>query len=219
MKKQYILFDLDGTITDSQLGITKSVQYALKHFNIQVDSLDDLVPFIGPPLGESFKQFYNLNEEQATHAIEVYREYYSVKGVYENKLYDGIADCLAALHQEDVQIILATSKPEIFARQILEHFDIMKYFHSVVGANLEGTLCEKIDVMREAIRVSGLENLDQAVMIGDRMFDIDSSNELGMDSIAVLYGFGSLEELQASNPTRIVNTVSELQDTVLNMIQ
>lgn len=218
MKKQYILFDLDGTITNNQLGITKSVQYALNHLGVEVTNLDELKPFIGPPLLDAFKQLYGFDDNKAQLAVKIYREYYSQKGIYENTPYDGINNCLAAIQRQGVQIILATSKPEIFARKILERFELIQYFDNVVGADLDGAISAKTDVMRKAIEISGINNREQAVMIGDRMFDIDSSNEIGIESIAVLYGFGSLKELETSNPTYIVSTVEQLQQKVIDLI-
>jgi len=125
---EYILFDLDGTITDSGEGITKSVQYALKSFDILVNNLEELRKFIGPPLKESFKEYYKFDEEKANRALVKYREYYADKGIYENSLYDGIIEILEKLKKNGKTIILATSKPEVYAKQILKYFKIDKYF-------------------------------------------------------------------------------------------
>ena len=133
--KDYLLFDLDGTLTDPKEGITKAVQYALKHYGIQVDDLDSLCPFIGPPLKDSFQKYYDFPEQQAKEAIQVYREYFSVTGWSQNKVFPGIPEMLGELKAAGKKLYLATSKPEVFAKQILEHFDLASYFEFVGGAD------------------------------------------------------------------------------------
>ena len=145
---KYILFDLDGTLTDSSGGITKSVQYALKHFNISVEDLNELRKFIGPPLSDSFKEFYNFNDEMANIGMIKYREYYADKGIYDNKLYNGIIELLQTLKENNKEIILATSKPEVYAKKILKYFKIDKYFTFIAGADFEETRVKKGDVIK-----------------------------------------------------------------------
>lgn len=210
-EKTHIFFDLDGTITDSGLGITKSVQYALTSFGIEEQELKKLEVFIGPPLKESFMQFYNMSEEQANQAVESYREYYKETGIFENQVYDGIEQLLKALHKAGKEIVLATSKPEVFAKQILEHFHLNQYFSVVAGAELHGDRNEKIDVMKYALELTGVSNRENIVMIGDRKYDIEASNELGIETIGVLFGFGTREELEKAGATYLAKDAQEIQ--------
>lgn len=136
---EYILFDLDGTLTDPKLGITSSVQYALRALGIEEPSLDKLEVFIGPPLTDSFREFYGLDEEQMTTAVDKYRERFATQGIFENEIYPGIPQMLADLKAKGKKLAIASSKPTLFVEQILEHFEIGKYFDHVVGSNMDGT--------------------------------------------------------------------------------
>ncbi len=209
--KKYVFFDLDGTITDSGLGITKSVQYALRAFGIEETNLKKLEPFIGPPLKDSFMEFYHMDEEQANKAVKAYREYYEVTGLFENEVYDGIPNVLKQLKEAGKEMVLATSKPEVFAKKILEHFQLDSYFSIIAGADLEGNRVEKLDVMKYAIGLANSEDYTQIVMIGDRKYDIEASNQLGIETIGVLFGFGSREELERAGATYLVETPAEIQ--------
>lgn len=194
MNYQYILFDLDGTLTDPKLGITKSVAYALKSYGIQVDDLDSLLKFIGPPLQESFVKYYGFSEEQGAEAVEKYREYFKPYGIYENKVYDGVENMLAELVKCGKKVILATSKPTVFANVILEYFHLDKYFTCAVGSELDGSRVKKGEVITEALRQAGVTDKSLAVMIGDREHDILGAKENGIDSIGILYGYGDRAE-------------------------
>lgn len=147
MRYEYILFDLDGTLTDSAIGITNSAIYALEKFGIEVNDRSELYRFIGPPLLETF-EYYGFSKEEAKMAVKYYREYYRDKGIFENLVYDGIEDLLKALKDNSKVLIVATSKAEVFAKQILEHFDIAKYFTYIAGGNLDGTRVKKDEVIR-----------------------------------------------------------------------
>ena len=206
----YILFDLDGTLTNSELGITKCVQHALKKFGIEVEDRTMLRPFIGPPLGESFRVYYGLTQEESERAIEYYRERFSVKGLYENEVYEGVEKTLQELRKSGKKLIIATSKPEKFTLLILEHFDLLKYFDFVAGATMDGSRGEKADVIRYALEKTGIEDKSQVVMIGDRKYDILGAKENGLDSIGVLYGFGDYEELSAAGADYIVESATEI---------
>ena len=211
---QYILFDLDGTLTNSELGITKSVQHALKKFGIEVEDRTVLRPFIGPPLGESFQVYYGLTKEESEQAIKYYRERFSVKGLYENEVYEGVEKMLSTLKESGKKLILATSKPEKFTMLILEHFDLLKYFDFVAGATMDGSRGEKADVIRYALQISGITDTSQAIMIGDRNYDILGARENGMDSIGVLFGFGDYEELTKAGANYIVERVEDIMKYV-----
>lgn len=207
-----ILFDLDGTLTDPKQGITKCVQYALAKKGIQVDDLDKLIPFIGPPLLWSFKEFYGLSEVEAKEAIEFYRERFVKLGMYENVVYPGIEDMLKMLKQQGKRLIVATSKPTVYSITILEHFRLNGYFDAIVGSNLDGTRIEKEEVIEFALsELEGLD-LDKLIMVGDRRHDIIGARKNGLSVIAVAYGYGSLEELKKAEPDYIVSTVKELEE-------
>lgn len=207
---KYILFDLDGTLTDPKVGITKAVAYALRDFHIDVENLDDLCKFIGPPLKDSFMEYYGFSKEDSDTAIKKYREYFSVKGLYENIVYDGIKEVLQTLKDNKKTLILATSKPKIFALKILEHFDLLKYFDFVSGAELDGTRDKKGDVIAYALAENHIADLSSVLMIGDRKHDIIGAKENYIDSMGVLYGYGNKEEFQKAGADYIVSTVKEI---------
>lgn len=207
---KYILFDLDGTLTDPKVGITKAVAYALKDFDIDVENLDDLCKFIGPPLKDSFMEYYGFSKEDSDTAIKKYREYFSVKGLYENIVYDGIKEVLQNLKDNKKTLILATSKPKIFALKILEHFHLLKYFDFVSGAELDGTRDKKGDVIAYALAENHITDLSSVLMIGDRKHDIIGAKENYIDSMGVLYGYGNKEEFQKAGADYIVSTVKEI---------
>ena len=206
----YVLFDLDGTLTNSELGITKSVQHALRKFGIEVEDRAVLRPFIGPPLGESFQVYYGMSKEESELAITYYRERFSVKGLYENEVYEGVEKMLQSLKESGKKLILATSKPEKFTMLILEHFDLLKYFDFVAGATMDGSRGEKADVIRYALEISGIEDKSEAIMVGDRKFDILGAKENGLASIGVLYGFGDREELTEAGADYIVEKAEDI---------
>ena len=210
MDKTYILFDLDGTITDPKAGITKSVQYSLASFGIHVENPDTLVHFIGPPLRDSYKQFYGFNDAETETAVAKYREYFSTKGIFENTLYTGMDTLLKALKNDGKQLIIATSKPTVYAKQILKHFDIDKYFDFVAGSELDGRRSKKGEIIAYALENMNIAGTEKAVMVGDREHDVIGANEVGMDSIGVLYGYGNLQELVDAGATFIAKSVQEL---------
>lgn len=212
---KYILFDLDGTLIEPKVGITKSVAYALNYFGIQVDDLDSLCKFIGPPLADSFMKYYGFSAEKAREAVTKFREYFRPHGVYENDLYEGVAEMLAALKDAGKVVILATSKPQVFAEMILKHYDIYKYFDVVVGSELNGIREKKAEVISYALELAKIEDKSLAIMVGDREHDVIGAKENGLESIGVLYGHGSLEELQEHGANGIVETVKELQELLL----
>ena len=213
--KQYshILFDLDGTLTDPQEGIINSIQFALNRYGIKREN-HELIHFIGPPLHKSFQEIF-ITEEKAFEAVAVYREYYSVKGKFENLLYNGISELLETLTKNNKTLFVATSKPTIFAEEILHYFNIHHHFKMIIGSNLDGTRTEKKDIIQEIVDQNSNINLDDLVMIGDRKFDIVGAKHFGIDTISVTYGYGSLEELQLEEPTYIVNEVIALKSLLL----
>lgn len=208
----YILFDLDGTLTDPGEGITNSVAYALNKYGIEVEDKSALTPFIGPPLHESFQKYFNFSILQSFDAVTKYREYYHDRGIFENFLYDGIADMLSSLKTAGKTVIMATSKPTVFAERIAEHYEIGKYFDIIVGSELDGKRVDKAEVITEALRLAGNPEKENCIMVGDRLHDVIGAEKNGIFSVGVLYGYGSLEELQNAGAGKIVETVAELSE-------
>jgi len=216
--KKYLLFDLDGTLTDPKTGICTCVQYALSAFGIEEPELDKLEPFIGPPLKDSFMRFYGFTGEQAEAAVEKYRERFGDVGLFENELYPGIPKMLRALRARGMTLAVASSKPTVYVRRILEHFKLDRYFSAVVGSELDGRRVNKDEVVQEALRQlfgDKPADLSQIYMIGDRCFDVEGAHKLGVESVAVAYGYGSMEELKEAKSDYIVRTVEELQAFLL----
>lgn len=212
--KQYeiILFDLDGTLTDPKEGITKSIQYALGKMGIIEENRDELIKFIGPPLVESFKTYYNFDMDRVLEAIKAYREYYAEKGILDNQVFPGIPELLAGLKDKGHTLGVATSKPTVYSEIILKHFDIFKYFDIVVGSNLDGTRVAKNEVIEVAIQGLDIDSPDKVVMIGDRKHDIIGAKMHNIDSIGVLFGYGTREELEGAGATYTVDSVVELAE-------
>ena len=205
-----VLFDLDGTVTDPGLGITNSVMHALGKFQIKADDRTSLYKFIGPPLKESFKDFYGFSDEECSRAIVYYREYYADKGIFENVLYSGMAELLEQIKDSGRKVILATSKPEEFAVRILKHFQIDQYFDYIAGSNMDETRVKKAEVITYALNSCEITDLSSVVMVGDRKHDILGAKEVGLNSIGVLYGYGSREELQSAGASYIAERVGDI---------
>ena len=212
---KYILFDLDGTLTDSAPGSTASVKYALEKSGEPVPDYPVLCKFIGPPLLYGFMNFCGMSEERAEKAVGYYREYYGVKGIFESELYPGIKELLSQLFSSNKKVILATSKPEVFAVKILEHFGISDYFYFTAGATLDKTRTEKADVIAYALKSAGVTDRRKAVMVGDRFHDIDGAKANGIRSVGVLYGFGSRKELENAGADFIAMDTNELYRILL----
>ena len=218
MKKySYIFFDLDGTLTDPFEGITRSVARSLLHFGIEVSDRRELGKFIGPPLRDSFPRYYGIPEERVEEAIAVYREYFSVEGLFENELYDGIEELLRRLYESGVKIVLATAKPEVYARRITEHFGIDKYFYRQCGASLDGTRDTKSDVIAYALRECDADPSD-VLMVGDRNHDILGARECGVSAVGVLWGYGAREELDLAGAVCVFDSVPEFSSWVIENI-
>ena len=214
-KYRYALFDLDGTLTDSAEGITKSVAYALEKFGIIVKDLSELQVFVGPPLVDTFRAYYSMSDEDAHKAVAFYRERFSDIGIFENRVYDGIKELLEELKKQGLTLIVATSKPELFANRIAEHFDIKKYFDIIVGATFDGKISTKKQVIDEVFARAGITNKAEAVMIGDRRQDTEGAAAAGIDSIGVLYGYGSREELESTGATFIAATPRDIKSILI----
>ena len=223
LRKEYkmyetILFDLDGTLTDSGVGITNSVAYALNKFGISVKDKTQLFKFIGPPLQASFEKYYEFSKEQAKMAVEYYREYYRSQGIFENKVYEGIEKLLKAIYDSGKNMMVATSKPELFAKRILEHFDLAKYFTCIAGADMDGTKTKKDEVITYALEKCKISDYSKVVMIGDREHDVIGANKVGIDSIGVLFGYGDYEELKRAGASYIVKNVEDIYKIIFGSL-
>ena len=207
-----ILFDLDGTLTASAEGITKSVQYALHKLGIEEPDLYKLEAFIGPPLLEQFIEAYGLDEAAAWQAVGHYRDRYAQQGIYENHPYQGIGELLKELKERGYILGVASSKPIVYVRQILEHFHLLSYFTVVEGSQMDGSRTSKGEVIQEALRkLCREEQREQVVMVGDRRHDVLGAREAGIDCVAVSYGYGSTQELEQAGPVMIAPTIEGLR--------
>lgn len=206
-----VMFDLDGTVTDSAPGITAAVAYALRQYGIEVADRSALHAFIGPPLRDSFIKYYGFTPAQADEAVtQHYRSYYGTRGIYECRVYDGVAELLQRLHDEGAQVLLATSKPEVYARRVVEHCALQHCIDRVCGSNLDGTREDKAEVVAYALRCAGVTDPKHALMVGDRSFDVLGARKNGVDTVGVLYGFGTMEELAAAGARYLAATPEDV---------
>lgn len=211
---EYVFFDLDGTLTDPKVGITSSVAYALEKSGIKVDNIENLTIFIGPPLIDSFRDFYGFDNDRGQTAIKYYRERYEVEGWKENYVYNGIYELLETLKIRGYKLVIATSKPENTTNMILKHFDLLKYFDFVSAATLDGKRIHKNQVIKHALDSLNITDTSKVVMVGDRKFDVLGAKEFGIESIAVEYGYGNKKEFIDSGANYIVKEALE----ILNII-
>ena len=205
------MFDLDGTLTDPYYGITNSIIHSMKYYpDKRVPSREELRPFIGPPLADSYMKYFGLDEKQAREAVGHYREYYADKGIYENVLYPGVREMLAALSERGIKIYMATSKPEKFALTIAEHFGIVEYFDYICGSSMDGKFVEKKDIIAKIIEKENCGK-KETLMIGDTVFDIAGAVENEITAAGVTYGFGSEEQLRRSGASYIFGSPEEVR--------
>ncbi len=207
--RRAVLFDLDGTLTDPCIGITDSVAYALARFGITVDDPHrTLTPFIGPPLVDSFEKYYGFSPDEARRALGFYREYFAPTGIFENTVYPGVPEALRALRTAGRVLCVATSKPEVYARRILEHFSLGACFDAVCGATLDESRVRKADVIAYALETLGVSP-DAAVMVGDRLHDVEGAHACGLSALGVTYGYGSRDELTAAGADALADTPAD----------
>lgn len=212
-----ILFDLDGTLIDSSEGITKSTQYALAHYGIIENDLSKFYKFIGPPLVVSFKKYYDFSEEQAVEAVAVYRERYNKIGLFECRLYPGVRECIETLKKKGYLIGMASSKPEVSCRRILEHFDILELFDDVVGATFDGRIDTKEEVLNEVLRRWSDVPKEEMCLIGDTMFDVEGANQVGIRTVAVTFGFGNVQEMVEAGAVAVCEDMAKLPEIVAGL--
>lgn len=214
--REHILFDLDGTLTDPADGITSSVAYALSKFGITVENKSDLFSFIGPPLSESFSEFYGMSSEKSERAVRYYREYFAPVGIYENRVYPGIREMLCELKECGKKLVLATSKPEKFALEIMKHFELDVYFDHICGATMDSSRSRKDAVIEYALSVSGA-SAGSGVMVGDRSYDVLGGKKFGLYTVGVTFGYGFADELLGAGADVLARNVSELTEILKNI--
>ena len=218
MSYKHILFDLDGTLTDSKPGILNSFHYALTYYGIDVKEEEEMNVVIGPPLAYSFEHVFGFKGEKIEEAVNKYREYFSTKGMFENTVYDGIPQSLHSLKNEGKKLYIATSKPQKFTEIILKHFDLYDLFDGISGSTMDATRSEKKDIISYLIEKYEIKNKSEILMVGDRKYDCIGAKDNLIDSLGVLYGYGSLEELQEAEATYIAKTPDEINHFV-NLLQ
>jgi len=211
MRWDYLFFELVGTLTDPAEGICGCIRYALEKDGRDVGPLESYFPWIGPPLEYSFREFAGASEEDTPRLVSYYRERFSTTGLFENKVYPGIPEMLATLRAAGAHMAIATGKPTVFTERILEHFDLRQYFDCIFGITLGVKPESKAEVIARGMEQMGVHDLSRAVMIGDRKHDIAGARERGIESIGVLYGYGSREELNRAGANHIVESVCDLQ--------
>jgi phosphoglycolate phosphatase len=211
-----ILFDLDGTLTDPKVGILNSVKYALHKMNIAIPLEAELLKFIGPPIQQSFSEMFQLNEKEIVNAVRFYREYFSQSGMIENNVYDGIRELLSDLQNDKKRLYVATSKPTIFAKKILSHFQLDEFFVDIVGSELDGTRIDKGEIIEYIFEMNNDLSKENSVMVGDRFHDIKGAKIANIDAIGITYGYGSELELTDAGANAIVNRVDQLKSVLLN---
>jgi phosphoglycolate phosphatase len=212
---QHILFDLDGTLTDSKQGITRGVQHALAYFGIAVMDLSELEAYIGPPLLDSFMELHGMDEGQAREAITKYREYYTWRGIKEHAVYEGIPELLLELNQKGKKLYVATSKPTSFAEKMIEEDGLSDLFEDIYGSHLDGRRTAKAEVIEAVLKEHRL-SLDHTVMVGDRSHDVIGAKNHGLHVIGVLYGYGTREEFIDSGADQVAENVAQLKRFLLD---
>ena len=213
-----IIFDLDGTLTDPAEGIVNSVRYALKKFDIIEKDTKKLLKFIGPPLNKSFEKYYNISSEKAKLAVNYYREYYADKGIWENQLYPGIKDILSYLSSRNCTVFVGTSKPTVYAKKILQRYEIDQYFTDIVGSNLDLTRVSKTEIIEYILKEHNLTQIGNILMVGDTHYDIRGASTVGIDSLHVGYGYGDRFEVEIYNPTYSIKELTELHSFFFEFI-
>jgi len=210
MKYKTIFFDLDGTITDSAPGIMNSIKYALEKNPLPMLWEEHLRSFIGPPLRGQFCKVCGLADEESARMVEDYREYYRDKGIFGNNVYDGVIEMLEKLRKKGFRLAIATSKPEMFAKQIADYFGFSKYFDFIGGACMNESRTDKYEVIEYVIESCNITDRNEVVMVGDRSHDMIGAKKAGLHSIGVLYGYGSKEELEQSGAEMLVEVPEQI---------
>jgi len=217
MSFNYIIFDLDGTLTDPSEGIINSIIYALEKMNIDFKDRESLKKFIGPPLHESFMKYFDMNKEKAFLAVKYYREYFSERGIYENKIYPGVKELLRELKNKNKFLILCTSKPTVYAEKILKYFGIYEYFDFIKGSNLDGTFTSKEELLKFILEKFKGINRKEFIFIGDHELDVKAARKSGIKVIAVTYGFGNSEKIKELKPDFIADSAEDIERIIFDI--
>ena len=217
--KRYVFFDLDGTLTDPAEGITNSVMYALRHFGIEVTDRRELYLFIGPPLSDSYAKYYGFTAEQSEKGVNLFREYFREKGIFENMPYPGMPELLAELHQLGCKLVVTSSKPQLFVERILDHFDMAKYFHAVCGATMDEKTSRKPIIIRNALDICPEAGADNTIVVGDHALDVIGAHENGLPACAVLYGYGENDAIEEAKPEYTACSVNDLRMCLMDWLQ
>ena len=213
-----VFFDLDGTLTDSRPGILAGVAYAMGRLGVAVKAEEVSTAFIGPPLYDSFRALYGLDDPTAKRAVGLYREYYSEEGILQNEVYAGVPALLEGLSSAGIRLALATGKPHPYARRILAHFGLDRFFSAVFGAEFDGTHGEKADLLAYATTTLGVPPC-RALMVGDRRYDIEGALAVGATPVGVLWGYGSYEELSLAGAVHLAATPEEAEAVIRALAQ
>ncbi len=214
--KTLVMFDLDGTVLDSKLGIFRSAKYAMDALSLPMPSEEAMMEFLGPPLSDGFAQVCGVREEQVADAVRLYREYYNGGGKFEASIYDGVRELLVSLKEQGRCCCITTSKPHVFARQILEHFGMADCFDGIYGAEMDGTRGKKSEVVAYCLQQQGMTAAD-AVLVGDRHFDVNGAKALGIPCVGVLYGYGTKDELEKAGAVALAERAEDLLGIVLGL--
>ena len=212
---EYICFDLDGTLTQSEFGVIKGVEYALNKMGIEEPDKKKLLRFIGPPLYVSFEDYYGLKGDDVEKAIAYFRSIYDTEAYKDAPLYEGMTDVLKNLKDKGRHIYIVTSKPLPMARKVAEHIGVNNYVEAIIGPDGEMKDASKADLLRSAIKHANNPDKNRMIMIGDRLYDIEGANEVGIDSIGVLYGYGSKDELTKAGATYLAAQPVNILDHIL----
>lgn len=215
MKYKAILFDLDGTLSNSYAGITSSFQYALGHFGIEATD-EQLRKAIGPHINDSFATIWGIPEDRVNEAVLRYREYFTDSGIYEHRMYDGVAEMISDLAERGVQVVTASSKPVVFVRKVLESYGIAQYFRLIVGSELSGVRSQKVDIINYIIRKLEIKDRSTVLMVGDRKYDLIGAQEAEVDGIGVLYGYAEENELESYPSVFLAKTVKDLHRYIVD---
>jgi phosphoglycolate phosphatase len=207
----HIIFDLDGTLTDSRKGIFNAARFMIKELSLKLTSDDDLSLLIGPPLQAAIQNLFSVDGEKLNTAVKIFRDYYARKGIYENELYPGIDHLLKDLVESGIHLYLATSKYELFAKQVLHHFAISGFFTDIAGADYQGSRSDKDMLVLTLFQRNGLKDAERIVLVGDSRYDIEAAAFVGIESVGVTYGFSSYTDMQEFNPDYLVQSVDELR--------
>lgn len=207
---KHILFDMDGTLVDSEGGIIESLLYTLEVLNYGTLEESEVRKFLGPPLNKSFQDNCNMTEGEAEEAVKIFRSYYQEKGVYNAKLYDGVKEALEDLSKKEILLYIATSKPTVYAQKIAKNLGITEYFRDIVGSNLDNTRSDKAEVIQYILDTYELKEKEKVLMVGDKSHDLIGARKCGIASMGVTYGYGTTKELEQEKPLHIIQNIHEL---------